>query len=229
MKGLRSWRTFWMARQTLAHLEAIRNYELEVIVNMLPKGGRLLEIGAGTGWQAKALEARGFEVSAIDVTVSNYKQDRVWPVIDYDGKIIPFSDHSFDIVFSSNTLEHIPHVKEFQSEIKRVLKPEGVALHVVPSATWRFWTNFTEILRYGVWPKAHGEHSPNVIAEVANFRKGWWSKLFRAAGWKIVRKTSNRIFYTGCSVMDARFSIGFRKGLSYLLGGSCNVFILRKP
>ena len=54
---------------------------------MLPElrpGSRLLEFGAGTGTQARALAERGMDVVAIDLAVSGYAQDRVFPVIDYD-------------------------------------------------------------------------------------------------------------------------------------------------
>ena len=31
-------------------------------------------------------------------------------------------------------------VEEFQEEIKRVLKPNGSGIHILPTATWRFWS-----------------------------------------------------------------------------------------
>ena len=109
----------------------------------LPAGTSVLEIGAGAGWQARTLAELGFAVQAIDVDVAGagYKEIREWPVILYDGDRIPFSDRCFDIVFSSNVLEHIPQVDRFQAEIKRVLTPGGIAVHVVPTGSWRFWTN----------------------------------------------------------------------------------------
>lgn len=124
-----------------AFLSEIRARELQRVLEVLPTGGKLLEIGAGAGWQAKALSDAGFEVTAIDIESGGYEEQRVWPVKSYDGVKIPFPDSSFDIVFSSNVLEHIPHGEEFQSEIRRVLRPQGRAVHVLPTATWRFWTS----------------------------------------------------------------------------------------
>ncbi|OAD19766.1 methyltransferase type 11 [Candidatus Thiomargarita nelsonii] len=132
---------------SLKHLKAIRLDELNRVVLEIktekPSGSKLLEIGAGTGWQAKALTQQGYTVEAIDVKESNYSEDRIWPVLDYDGKTIPFSDNSFDVIFSSNVLVVIPHLEEFQAEIKRVLKSDGIVIHVLPSGSWRFWTNIT--------------------------------------------------------------------------------------
>ena len=66
-----------------------------------------------------------------------------WPVIVYDGQSIPLESDSVDIVFSSNVLEHIRDVEPFQSEVHRVLKPGGNAVHVLPTSSWRFWTSIT--------------------------------------------------------------------------------------
>jgi 2-polyprenyl-3-methyl-5-hydroxy-6-metoxy-1,4-benzoquinol methylase len=129
----------------LGHLETLRLSELERVLTEIksekPNGGVILEIGAGTGWQAKKMAENGYHVEAIDIEDSGYSTHRIWPITNYDGKCIPFPCNYFDIVFSSNVLEHIPHVVDLQIEIKRVLKPDGIAVHVLPSVSWRFWTN----------------------------------------------------------------------------------------
>jgi SAM-dependent methyltransferase len=121
-------------------LEEIRDVEIRQLAQLLPSGGRLLEIGAGSGWQARFLAARGFDVEAIDVEASEYRDTQVWPVLIYDGQRLPFPDASFDVVFSSNVLEHIAALDSVQREIARVLRPGGVALHTMPSSSWRLWT-----------------------------------------------------------------------------------------
>ena len=131
----------------LNYLETLRLLELERVLTEIksekPAGSILLEIGAGTGCQAKKMTENGYHVKAIDIADSSYSSHRVWPIANYDGRHIPFSSNYFDIVFSSNVLEHIPlpYVFDLQTEIKRVLKPDGIAVHVLPSAGWRFWTN----------------------------------------------------------------------------------------
>jgi SAM-dependent methyltransferase len=125
---------------SLDHLERLRCEELLHILPHLPPRGAILEIGAGMGWQARALSQRGFSVTAIDVPGSSNAIQRVHAVTEYDGFNLPFPDHHFDVVFSSNVLEHIPHLEAFQAEIKRVLSPGGMAIHILPSGCWRFWT-----------------------------------------------------------------------------------------
>lgn len=125
-------------------LEAIRLTELtqieSVLKNIGPKGAKILEIGAGTGWQARELASRGYEVSAIDIPTSNHGKARIWPIIDFDGRFIPFPDQSFDVVYSSNVLEHVEDTATLNAEIVRVLRNEGAAIHYVPTSAWRAWS-----------------------------------------------------------------------------------------
>ena len=227
IKQLRSILTRWVHEPTLAHLESIRKHELDTVLGLMPSNCRLLEIGAGTGWQARAFKDHGYDVSAIDLPSSNYRENRVVPIMDYDGQNIPFADNTFDIVFSSNALEHIPHIYEFQKEIHRVLKPGGVAVHVIPSGSWRFWTNITFFLNAWSFPEAHGEQAKNAFTEIYYFSRPWWVRLFRETGWQIAAHHANRLFYTGSSVMDSRLDMKVRKKMSRVLGSSCHIFILR--
>ncbi|KAB2928379.1 MAG: methyltransferase domain-containing protein [Dechloromonas sp.] len=223
----RSLKRWLIAEQTLAHLQCIRTHELLVVAEILPSRKRLLEIGAGTGWQAHDLAQRGYQVSAIDLPASKYAEDRVFPVIDYDGQTIPFDDSVFDIVYTSNLLEHIPHLDSFQKEIRRVLQADGFVIHVLPSGSWRFWSNLSHIVRYRTWPHPHGEHAANAIEEIGLFSKRAWRQTFRDSGWQIAAERSNGLFYTGSSILDARLGIKMRRRLSRLLGSSCNIFVLR--
>jgi SAM-dependent methyltransferase len=117
--------------------------EMEQLLPLLPVNARILEFGAGTGQQARFLSDRGFDVTAIDLASSNYAAARVFPVQEYDGHHIPLKDNSIDIVFSSNVLEHVANHGEIFAEFRRVLKPGGFALHVLPTPAWRFWTFVT--------------------------------------------------------------------------------------
>jgi SAM-dependent methyltransferase len=68
----------------------------------------------------------------------------IWPIT--DGINLPFADNSFDVIYSSNTMEHVLDECGLHNEFKRVLRPAGVAVHVVPSSTWRLWTMATHYL-----------------------------------------------------------------------------------
>lgn len=223
----RTLKRWLIAEQTLAHLQGIRGHELRVVVDLLPPYKNLLEIGAGTGWQARDLAQLGYQVSAIDLPASKYAEDRVFPVIDYDGHILPFDDGAFSIVYTSNLLEHVPNLAAFQQEIRRVLHPDGFVIHVLPSSSWRFWSNISHLIRYRTWPHPHGEHAANAVEEIGRFSRRAWRRIFSDNGWQVAAERSNGIFYTGSSILDARLGIKMRRRLSRLLGSSCNIFVLR--
>jgi ubiquinone/menaquinone biosynthesis C-methylase UbiE len=124
-------------------LHIIRRHEIATISPYFPTGARILELGGGTGYQAKLLAERGIEVYSIDLPTTSYRTHQVYPVIPYDGRHFPFADQSFDVVFSSNLLEHVVDLTMLHRETARVLKPGGYAVHVVPTSTWRLWTMLT--------------------------------------------------------------------------------------
>jgi len=125
------------------YVEQVRMAELRSALGWLSKGTKILEIGAGTGWQARTLSEQGHQVEAVDLSDSNYAHERVWPIRNYDGVNLPFQDDSFDVVFSSNVLEHVEHLTDLLRDMRRVVRPGGHLVHVVPSATWRLWTTIT--------------------------------------------------------------------------------------
>lgn len=131
-------------------LHEIREFEYGRILEQLPPGARVLEIGGGTGYQALRLQQAGFDVVSIDLAESIYSDKLVFPVQPYDGRNFPFDDASFDVVFSSNVLEHVPDLHQMHLESMRVLRPDGFCLHIMPTGAWRLWTNvahYVELLQ----------------------------------------------------------------------------------
>jgi SAM-dependent methyltransferase len=89
---------------------------------------RKLEIGGGRN------PVEGYEV--LDLT-PNAKHRAEWGV-----KPLPFPDETFDEVYSSHTIEHIPwyDVQKAVNEVYRILKPDGIIeIHTV---------NFDYLLHY---------------------------------------------------------------------------------
>ena len=60
--------------------------------------------------------------------------------VEYDlEKKLPFDDNYFDKVMCLDVLEHIERRKQLLTEIKRILKPKGIAFMVIPNAdtSWK--------------------------------------------------------------------------------------------
>ncbi len=130
------------------HTEKMRRAEVEAVKPWFSPGARVLELGGGSGYQAGIIASWGCDVASIDVPD---RPDPVktlyYPVQNYDGVNIPYADESFDVVFSDAVLPSIKALPLVLAETRRVLKPEGLAIHIVPSRTWRLWTS----LSHPIW------------------------------------------------------------------------------
>jgi SAM-dependent methyltransferase len=125
------------------YLQKLRCFEVETVKEWFRPGSTVLEIGGGSGYQASLIAAMGCQVLSFDLASSSElaTQENFYPVQIYDGQHIPVADQSIDVIFSSNVLEHVKNLPLLLEEMQRVLKPEGVAVHILPSPAWRFWTS----------------------------------------------------------------------------------------
>ena len=124
-------------------LERIRFCEIKAVQTFIPPGSSVLEIGGSNGFQASQMAKSGCVVTSIDLAARQRSDRQYFPVIDYDGEQLPFSENSFDVVYSSNVLEHVERLEVTLAEIQRVLRKHGIAIHVLPTPTWRIWTSLT--------------------------------------------------------------------------------------
>ena len=239
-------------------VERIRRKELDCVLPLLPERGRVLEVGAGAGWQARALAEAGYQVEAIDLEQASYRDKRVWRVTTYDGERVPYPDACFDVVFSSNVLEHVAHVEALQAELLRVLAPGGVAVHVLPTPTWRVWTTLThypDLLkrliarlpprRGAAGAAGSGPARPrpalrkllipprhgafgDVLSEAWWFSRRRWLPLFARTGWDVVAMHPVRLFYSGNLLLGALLPLPARRLLSRVLGSSGLIYVLAR-
>jgi len=86
----------------------IRRQEIEMIMDELHigKDTRILEIGCGTGVQSLCMSQKSDCVVTSDVDLENVKFRNLC-LVKCSGEYLPFRDGGFDVVYSSNVLEHI--------------------------------------------------------------------------------------------------------------------------
>ena len=241
----------------MLNLQALRNEELERVLSFFPREAHILELGAGAGWQALMLQGKGHDVQAVDLNDSSYLEHAVFPVMPYDGYSLPFSSGSFDVVFSSNVLEHIQHLDSFNEEISRVLKPHGMAIHIMPTASWRFWTSIThpawvmrriyELIQQrfmtsgsltgaSISSKARWYHTiwpnrhgekGNSLTELYYFSRCAWGKHFTSHGWNLLKVKPLGIVYTGNQLFHNHLNLQIRSMLASIFGSSSCVYVCR--
>jgi len=113
----------------------LRLRDLRQILAEMPLVGisRVLELGAGDGVQTAVLRGIFPEVTPVDIAPSG----EVEGMVIADGANLPFEDDTFDLIFSSNVLEHVEQLDVAFSEMKRVLAPGGIMIHSMPTGTWK--------------------------------------------------------------------------------------------
>jgi SAM-dependent methyltransferase len=113
--------------------------------------GTLLDFGCGQK-PYKDLFPNVNSYIGVDIEISGHDHENSQVDIFYDGKKIPFDDNTFDCIFASEVLEHVPNNHEILSEFYRVLKPHGKVIITVPF----FWGeheqpfDYIRLTKYGI-------------------------------------------------------------------------------
>lgn len=113
-------------------------------------GKQLLDAGCGTGWFSKGAAERGAAVTSMDLGEKLLAQvEKKCHSKRVVGSILemPFPDAHFDIVVSSEVIEHTPNPEQAIKEIFRVLKPGGVMVLSTPNRFWIFSLRIAEVFR----------------------------------------------------------------------------------
>jgi len=86
-------------------------------------GQAALDLGCRDGYWSEKLAARGYQVTAVDL-LPHYPK-----ALTVDANLpLPFPDNAFDLVWSTEVIEHLIDPKFTVSEINRVLKHGGLLI-----------------------------------------------------------------------------------------------------
>ncbi|MDV3103901.1 class I SAM-dependent methyltransferase [Thermococcus waiotapuensis] len=95
--------------------------------------GKVLELGVGTGLNLPFYR-QGVEVTGVDISEKMLEKARkkrskaAVKLVKSDARLLPFPDESFDTAVSTFFLCVVPEKEKVLSEVRRVLKPNGVLL-----------------------------------------------------------------------------------------------------
>lgn len=135
----------------------------------LNAGDRVLDVGSGFGRHVYECARRGAHVVALDyaadevvetrdtlaamVTAEEITADKLVGVVRGDARRLPFADGSFDVVITSEVLEHIQDDVAAIAEMVRVLRPGGRFAATVPAY-------LPEIVNWKLSDEYHAPKSP---------------------------------------------------------------------
>lgn len=173
------------------HCEAIEAHEtcvptLRRVLAGTPR--RILDSGCGTGRWLAYLRNLGHDVYGIDDSAAPlavaHAHDPTLRLVRGDARRCPFPDASFDVVFSSYVAEHCEEgPREFLAEARRLLRPGGLLLLVVPYCNWlrRLFTHRVLQAFYGLsWLRGR----PLVFTEL-HFSRREVERLLVAGGFSV--------------------------------------------
>lgn len=117
-------------------LETINKYE-----NIFSSASSIIELGGGSCWASYVVKKLFPNSSVVgsDIAEAAINSHKLWePVINSEiddacactSYEVPFPDESFDLVFCFESAHHFGKHRKTLEEIKRILKPNGVALYL---------------------------------------------------------------------------------------------------
>ena len=152
-------------RDPLRYGRAVSDLALRYMLSRIVpiQGLSWLEVGAGSGSLAEALQNAGANVVALDVADRRAPGAARTGFVVGRGEQLPFADAVFDGVASSNVLEHVAHPWAMIEELLRVCRPGG---HVYLS-----WTNWYSPFGGHDWSPFH-YLGPRLGVRVFRFVRG---------------------------------------------------------
>lgn len=108
----------------------------QIALRLVPDGHgrRALDVGCRDGKQSRWLAQRGYEVTSIDIEPNLPGAQ----VVDAN-RALPFEDHSFDLIWCSEVIEHLADPAFSLAELVRITRPGGDLVLTTPNSyMWLF-------------------------------------------------------------------------------------------
>ncbi len=98
-------------------------------VSHFKKQGRLLDVGCGPGLFLDEAKKRNWEISGVDLSswASRYAKEHFGANV-FTGSLFTakFPDKTFDVITLMDVIEHVEDPKAFLTEVRRILKNDGI-------------------------------------------------------------------------------------------------------
>lgn len=125
----------WLHRSLKWLVRALLAMRAMWLLPASPDARCFLEIGCGTGLRLGIAGDLGWEAIGLDISLTPLKvaRERGYRGVVGHGERLPFVADRFDFISLHHVLEHVWEPREVLAEIKRILRPGGIAQIVVPN------------------------------------------------------------------------------------------------
>ena len=111
---------------------------LEIVNNKLERGSKVIDIAAGSGAFTQRLMDAGYDVSANELDLSDWKLNNITPMsIDLNDELSENTIGLFDAVIGIEVIEHLENPRLFLNNCIKLLKPNGLIVVTTPNITAR--------------------------------------------------------------------------------------------
>lgn len=138
------WTTRFLHHQRIAYLDRI------FLQQNAKNNGIALDIGCGGGIYTMLCASKAFTTIGIDISKIAVKTSKTWAssedlskrtdFVVCNAELLPFKAECFDLVLSSEVIEHLDNPRAGIREIARVVKNAGRAVLTVPNLPSYYWT-----------------------------------------------------------------------------------------
>ncbi|MGI8855217.1 MAG: methyltransferase domain-containing protein [Thermomicrobiales bacterium] len=108
------------------------------LLDLMPPGERVLDVGCASGYLAQLLQERGYRVTGVEPDPDAARQARNYCDVVYEESAerldrLPVPPYSFDVVLFGDVLEHLAHPERALAGARDLLKPAGAVVISVPN------------------------------------------------------------------------------------------------
>ena len=196
---------------------------VELIEEVIPVSGRLLDVGCGYGFFLEEMASRGWRAEGIEISAAGLSHAREKLGLEVSDKPMPrpdWPDGCFDVITLFYVIEHLKEPRTVLEEACRLLRPGGLLLlrwpHTAPIV--RLLKPWAERLKLYQAPSHLFDFSPLTIYKIldqSGFKEirttvcGWTrpdstgarlaASIFGSLGEKLARLSFDRLLLPGVS------------------------------
>lgn len=168
---------------------------VDLIKKIIPKNGKILEIGSGHGFFLEAMEKLNFDIKGVEISKEKRKlAKRITKAEILNVNLLVQNDDlgKFDAIVLFHVLEHLTNPSDFLKKIRLFLKPRGKIIIEVPNVDDIQLTSNREYQKF-YWQRGHLHYFNSKSLRSVIKKAGLTSKIFGVQRYSIENMISWRL------------------------------------